>query len=56
MGASDPDDQPILDAALSAAVDVLVSGDKHFLQLANERPRIMTAGAFLDSFDEAPER
>ncbi len=44
VGVSDPDDQPILDAA----VDVLVSGDKHFLQLAIERPRIMTARAFLD--------
>ena len=56
VGVSDPDDQPILDAAVSAAVDVLVSGDKHFLQLAIERPRIMTARAFLDSFGEAPDR
>ncbi len=56
MGVSDPDDQPILDAAVSAAVDVLVGGDKHFLQLAIERPRIMTARAFLDSFGEAPDR
>jgi putative PIN family toxin of toxin-antitoxin system len=56
VGVLDPDDQPILDAAVSAAVDVLVSGDKHFLQLAIERPRIMTARAFLDSFGEAPDR
>jgi putative PIN family toxin of toxin-antitoxin system len=30
---ADPDDQPILDAALSNDVDVIVTGDKHFLSL-----------------------
>lgn len=30
---SDPDDHPILDAAIATAVDVLVTGDKHFLAL-----------------------
>ena len=42
-------DQPILDAAISAGVDVLVSGDKHFLSLALDRPNIVTARAFLDA-------
>ena len=31
---SDPDDQPILDAAVTSAVDVIVTGDKHFLSLS----------------------
>ena len=47
---ADPADQPILDAAISAEVDVLVSGDKHFLSLALARPSIVTARAFLDGY------
>jgi predicted nucleic acid-binding protein len=47
---ADPADQPILDAAISAGVDVLVSGDKHFLSLALDRPRILTARGFLDGY------
>jgi predicted nucleic acid-binding protein len=47
---ADPADQPILDAAISAEVDVLVSGDKHFLSLALDRPSIVTASAFLDGY------
>jgi len=49
---SDPADQPILDAALSGEVDVLVSGDKHFLSLVLDRLNIVTARAFLDSHTE----
>lgn len=33
---------------------VLVSADRHFLKLTLERPRIMTARAFLDAFRDAP--
>lgn len=47
---SDPNDQPILDAALASAVDVIVTGDKAFLSLTLEQPRIMTARAFLDAY------
>lgn len=47
---SDPDDQPILDAAVAGAVDVVVTGDKAFLSLVLDRPRILTARDFLDSF------
>jgi uncharacterized protein len=47
---SDPDDQPILDAALASAVDVIVTGDKHFLSLGLETPRILTARGFLDTY------
>jgi putative PIN family toxin of toxin-antitoxin system len=49
---SDPDDQPILDAAVAEAVDVIVTGDKHFLSLGLERPRILTAREFLDAYSE----
>ncbi len=49
---ADPGDQPILDAALSAGVDVLVSGDKHFLSLALDRPNIVTARAFVDAYGD----
>ena len=47
---SDPDDQPILDAAVAAAVDVVVTGDKHFLSLGLEQPRILTARGFVDDY------
>lgn len=47
---SDPKDQPILDAAIAAAVDVIVSGDKHFLSLDLDRPQILTARGFLDTY------
>lgn len=44
---SDPDDQPILDA-VAGAVDIVVTGDKAFLSLGLDRPRILTARDFLD--------
>lgn len=47
---SDPDDQPILDAAVASAVDVILTGDKAFLSLVLDRPRILTARDFLDSY------
>ncbi|MFN8128791.1 MAG: putative toxin-antitoxin system toxin component, PIN family [Candidatus Nanopelagicales bacterium] len=47
---ADPADQPILDAAISAQVDVIVTGDKHFLSLAIDQPQVLTARAFLDAF------
>ncbi|MDR2695185.1 MAG: putative toxin-antitoxin system toxin component, PIN family [Deltaproteobacteria bacterium] len=42
----DPKDQPILQAAIMAGVDVIVSGDKHFLKLNLERPRTMSPAEF----------
>ena len=47
---SDPDDQTILDAAVAGAVDVFVTGDKTFLSLGLDRPRILTAWDFLDRY------
>ena len=46
---ADVDDQPILNAAISADVDVIVTGDKHFLALSLTRPQLLTPRAFLDS-------
>jgi predicted nucleic acid-binding protein len=45
---SDPDDQPILDAAVAGAVDAIVTGDRAFLSPGLDRPRILTARDFLD--------
>lgn len=43
---SDPKDQPVLNAAIMAGVDVIVSGDKQFLKLEMERPKPMSVAAF----------
>ena len=42
----DPKDQPILNAAIVAGVDIIVSGDKHFLRLDLERPKAMSPAEF----------
>lgn len=45
---SDPKDQPILNAAIMADVDIIISGDKHFLKLDMEKPRTLTAAQYLE--------
>lgn len=45
----DVDDQPILDAAISGNVDVIVTGDKDFLALEIDSPLILTVRDYLDS-------
>lgn len=44
---SDPKDHPILNAAIIADVDIIISGDKHFLELKMEHPKTMSAAEFL---------
>ena len=44
---ADPKDAPILNAAILAEVDIILSGDKHFLVLDIERPKVMTAAEYL---------
>lgn len=44
----DATDQPLLNAAIRADVDVILTGDKDFLSLALDRPRCMTAAQFLE--------
>jgi putative PIN family toxin of toxin-antitoxin system len=42
----DPKDNPILNAAIIANVDIIISGDKHFLNLALDHPRPISAAEF----------
>ncbi len=44
---SDPKDQPILNAAIMSDVDIIISGDKHFLKLDMTQPRAITAAQYL---------
>jgi len=48
---SDPKDHPILNAAIIADVDIIVSGDKHFLELKMDHPIPMSVAAFLEKCD-----
>ena len=45
---ADPKDQIILNAAILAEVDIIISGDKHFLNLELEQPKVMTAAAYYE--------
>ncbi len=44
----DATDQPILNAAIVADVDAILTGDKDFLSLEMEHPRCLTAAQFLE--------
>ena len=46
----DPNDQPILDAAIHHGVDIIISSDKDFTSLKLDRPRIMTPAEFIAEF------
>ena len=46
---SDPKDVPILNAAVLADVDIVVSGDHHFLSLDMERLKIFNPAQYLES-------
>lgn len=48
----DVKDQPILNAAIEYNVDVLITGDKHFLELNVEIPQICTPSEYRDLFIE----
>lgn len=43
----DADDRPILRAAIAAKADILLTGDKDFLESGLENPTIMTPAEFL---------
>jgi putative PIN family toxin of toxin-antitoxin system len=45
----DVKDRPILRAALAAGADILITGDKDFLESGITKPVIMTAAKFLHS-------
>jgi putative PIN family toxin of toxin-antitoxin system len=44
----DPKDHPILNAAIIADIDIIISGDSHFLKLKLEHPKTMSVAEFLD--------
>ena len=44
----DVDDRPILRAAIEAKADVLLTGDKDFLESGVKNPMIMTPAEFLN--------
>ena len=48
---SDPKDEPILNAAIIADADFIISGDKHFLSLALERPKVLRASEYLEHIE-----
>lgn len=45
----DVKDQPILNGAIIADVDIILTGDKDFLSLDSDRPKCMTAAEFLEN-------
>ena len=47
----DPKDAPILNAAILENVDIIISGDDHFLRLKIERPKILTPAQYLDAIE-----
>jgi len=47
---TDPKDSPILNAAILADVDIIVSGDGHFLSLDIERPKIFAPAQYLEMY------
>lgn len=46
----DRNDRPILRAAIEAKVDILLTGDKDFLESGLKSPVILTPAEFLDIF------
>ena len=46
-GIRDLDDRPILRAALKSDVDILITGDKDFLESGLKRPQIVNPADFL---------
>jgi len=47
---SDPKDHPILNAAIISNVDIIISGDKHFLGLKMEHPKTMSVTQYLNDY------
>ena len=47
-GIRDPKDRPILRAALNAGADLLLTGDKDFLESSGKDPRIISVHEFLE--------
>jgi predicted nucleic acid-binding protein len=50
---SDPKDHPILNAAILADVDIIISGDSHFLELEMEHPKTMLVAEFIEKINKS---
>ena len=50
---ADPKDAPILNAAILNEVDIIISGDKHFLCLDMERPEVLSVAEYCRRYIEA---
>ena len=48
---ADPKDAPILNSAILEDVDVIISGDNHFLSLDLERPKVLTPAQYLEMLE-----
>lgn len=46
----DKDDEAVLYSAITADVDILITGDKDFTDIEIERPEILTPSEFLDKY------
>lgn len=46
----DKKDQPILNAAIASNVDIILTGDKDFLSLSLESPKLMTTAEYCRMF------
>ena len=46
---SNPKYSPLLNAAIIADVDIIISGDKHFLSLDIERPKILSTSSYFEA-------
>ena len=44
----DKKDQPILNAAITNNVDIIITGDKDFLNLKLDKPKCLTAAEYLN--------
>jgi putative PIN family toxin of toxin-antitoxin system len=44
---SDPKDAPVLNAALVAEVDILITGDNHFRNIGLKKPLVMSAAEYV---------
>jgi len=44
---ADPKDAPILNVAILEDVDIIISGDNHFLNINLERPKILSPAQYL---------
>ena len=50
---NDQKDSPILNAAIIAEVDIILSGDKHFKKIDMEHPKVMTVREYFDWIEQA---